>query len=120
MIRYRYLPESTARQLSDVLGAQDGEPGVDFFYGGDADKYIGNLTFTLRVPGGGQSIDVVIPPSVLYQPVTTLRDYVAMGDASHDHYLPIKAFQDSSDRPIVLGRSYVALPELCSSERGPS
>lgn len=108
MVRYRYLPESTARQLSDVLGAQDGEPGVDFFYGADADRYIGNLTFTLRAPGGGPTIDVIIPPSALYQPITELRDYVAMGDASHDHYLPIKTFQDSSEQPIVLGRTYVA------------
>lgn len=108
MVRYRYLPESTARRLSDALGAQEGEPGVDFFYGAGADKYIGNLTFTLRVPGGISTINIVIPPSALYQPVTELKDYVPAGDASYDRYLPIKAFQDSSKQPIVLGRTYVA------------
>lgn len=100
-----------------MLRAQDGVPGVDFFYGGDADRYIGNLTFTLQAPGGGPSIDVVVPPSALYQPITALRGYVAMGDASHDHYLPIKTFQDSSPRPIVLGRTYVARERAQVRER---
>lgn len=110
---YRYFPESTARQLSDVLGAQEGEPGVDFFYGGDADKYIGNLTFTLRVPGGVTTIDIVVPPSALYQPVTALRNFVPTGDATYTDYLPIKTFQDSSKQPIVLGRTYVGRERVC-------
>lgn len=106
---YRYLPELMAQQLSAAVGAQGGVPGVDFFYGASADKLIGNVTFTLQLPGGGSSIDIVLPPSVLYQPISALRDYIPVGNANYDYYLPIKTFADSSNQPIILGRTYVKL-----------
>lgn len=106
---YRYLPESTAQELSYSVEAYFGDPLEDFFYGSSFDKYIGNVTFTLQVPGGGASIDIVIPPTVLYQPITALRDYIPVGDGYYDRYLPIKTFKDSSKQPIILGRTYVGV-----------
>lgn len=116
---YRYLPESLAQQLSYALEAQDGEPGVDFFYGSSADKRLGNITFTLQIPGGGSKIDIVIPPSVLYQPITALRDYIPVGNANFDHYLPVKTFKDSSNQPIILGRTYVKPTPLTNKANKP-
>jgi hypothetical protein len=104
---YSYLPKATAKLLSDALGATYGEPLQDFFYGASADKYIGNITFTLQASGGGSSIDIVVPPSALYQNIAALRDYIPVGNDIYDHYLPIKTFDDSSKQPIVLGRTYV-------------
>lgn len=104
---YSYLPKATAKLLADALGATYGEPLQDFFYGTSNDKYIGNITFKLQVSGGGSSIDIVVPPSVLYQNISALRDYIPVGNDMYDHYLPIKAFDDSSKQPIVLGRTYV-------------
>ncbi|KAI5851338.1 aspartic peptidase domain-containing protein [Morchella snyderi] len=104
---YIYLPKTTAKLLSGALGATYGEPLQDFFYGASADKYIGNITFTLQVSGGGSSIDIVVPPSALYQNIAVLRDYIPVGNDIYDHYLPIKTFDDSSKQPIVLGRTFL-------------
>lgn len=104
---YIYLPKSTAKLLSDALGANYGGSLVDFYYGVSADRYIGNITFTLQVPGGGDSIGIEIPSSVLYQKITALRDYVPAGNDIYDHYLPVKTFDDSSKQPIVLGRTFL-------------
>lgn len=104
LILIRYLPDKTADALSYSMEAYYGDPMVDFFFGSNPDKYLGNVTFTLQAPGGSESIKIVVPPSVFQQPIGMLRDYQPVGDGYYDYYMPIKQFKASSQQPIILGR----------------
>ncbi|KAG0642453.1 aspartic peptidase domain-containing protein [Tuber brumale] len=104
---HMYLPDKTADALSYSMEAYYGDPMMDFFYGSDPDRYLGNVTFTLQAPGGSESIKIVVPPSVFQQPIGMLRDYQPVGDGYYDYYMPIKPFKASSKQPIILGRSFL-------------
>jgi len=108
---HMYFPRNISREIGWVFSAVYGEPGEDFFYTNlaDREKDLGNLTMTFTAPGGkGDEIEILIPPTVWYQPVGYMRDFELVGNAEYNYYAPMREWaQDPKSTQIILGRSYV-------------
>ena len=103
---HMYFPGEIARELGDTLGASYGYPGLDFFYSysSDTEAYLGNVTMTLTAPDGtGGEIEIVLPPTVWFQPVGYMRNFELVGEEYYSYYAPIR--EEGEGLPIVLGRS---------------
>lgn len=107
---YMYFPPNISWQISEAFGAVYGEPRLDFFYTylADREKYLGNVTMTFKAPNGkGDEIEIMIPPSVWYQPIGYMRNFNLVGDDYYNYGMPIKQWADdqATTQPIILGRS---------------
>lgn len=104
---YMHFPDTFSRQFTR-LGATYGEPGQDWFfttYPESQEEDLGNVTMTFKTPDGKGSVDIVIPPTVFFQPVGYLRDFKLAGnDEGWNYYAPLKEFR-GEENPIILGRS---------------
>ncbi|RPB23042.1 acid protease [Terfezia boudieri ATCC MYA-4762] len=108
---HMYFPRNISRSIGGIFGAVYGEPGEDFFYTNLADRemYLGNLTMTFTAPDGeGDEIEILIPPTVWYQPVGYMRNFELVGNDEYNYCAPIREWaQDPKSTQIILGRSYV-------------
>lgn len=105
---YMYFPQNISRQIGNIFGAVYGDPGYDFFYTNlsDSEKYLGNVTMTFRSPDGkGEEIDILIPPTVWYQPIGYMRNFTLVGNDLYNYYAPIKELTSAQEDTIILGRS---------------
>ncbi|KAF8472587.1 aspartic peptidase domain-containing protein [Kalaharituber pfeilii] len=105
---HMYFPQTVARGIGEFMGAVYGEPGIDFFYTylADRERRIGNVTMTFKsLDGKGDEIEIVVPPTVWYQPVGYMRNYQLTGDNEYNFYAPMKEYR--GEEPIVLGRSFL-------------
>src|SRR5690606_38041851 len=110
---YFWMPESTARWMGQLMGSKFGEPGIGFYHSYIYwDTRLGTVNFTLEATNNGKTEEIVIsvPPTVFYQPVGILKDYIPRGIDGEDYYSPFRSFDDNSKRPMVLGRSCVFFP----------
>lgn len=103
-----YFPEYMARWMGRVMGSTFGDPGIDFFHSYIYwDEKLGNVNLTLEATNNGKTseITITVPPTVFYQPISTLKNFVPTGVSDANFYSPFRAFDDNSKQPIVLGRS---------------
>ncbi|KAF8429014.1 aspartic peptidase domain-containing protein [Tirmania nivea] len=113
---HMYFPRNISREIGWVFSAVYGVPGDDFFYtylaGGERD--LGNLTMTFTAPDGkGDEIDIVIPPTVWYQPVGYMRNFELVGNDEYNYYAPMREWeQDPKSTQIILGRSFLKAAHL--------
>lgn len=114
-----YFPETLSRWMGRVMGSTFGDPGVDFFHSYIYwDQRLGNLNVTLETDNNGQKseITITVPPTVFYQPIGILKNFVPTGIDGEDFYSPFRSFDDNAKKPIVLGRSFVPLlPRFAST-----
>ena len=108
---HMYFPRNISRAIGWIFSAVYGDPGEDFFYTylADREKDLGNLTMTFTAPDGkGAEIEIVIPPTVWYQPIGYMRNFELVGNDDYNYYAPIREWaQDPKSTQIILGRSYV-------------
>ena len=107
---HMYFPQNISRQIGSIFGAVYGDPGYDFFYTSltDRERYLGNVTMTFKAPDGkGEEIDILIPPTVWYQPIGYMRNFTLVGNDFYNYYAPIKEWSMTQEdaHPIILGRS---------------
>ncbi|RPA72902.1 acid protease [Ascobolus immersus RN42] len=105
-----YMPEGITRWMGKLMGSTFGEPGIDFYHSYIYwDTRLGAVNFTLEATSNGKTEEIMIsvPPTVFYQPIGILKDFVPRGIDGEDFYSPFRSFGDNEKRPIVLGRSFL-------------
>ena len=103
-----WFPDTFARSLGNYMGASYGDPGIDFFHDydpKDQEGYLGNITMTFKSPDGkGDDIDILVPPTVFFQPIGYMKNFELQGDPRYNYYAPLKEYR-GEELPIRLGRS---------------